>query len=298
MRNYLIQKLQTNKFFSPAKVNLSLHVIGQQPNGLHLLDSLITFPAIGDSLSFSSAEKLNLSIIGATEENLPSNQKNLILKSAKLFNKDYVRKILLTKELPISSGIGGGSANAAATIRDARSLGLDISLRDILDLGSDVLACLKSQPLRMAGVGDKLQLISNWPETGFIVLVNPRVPLETKKVFSALKQKNNEPMPELLPDFCNFRTLVDFIITNRNDLEETAIRLEPTIHQVLTEIKKDQKCLVSRMSGSGATCFGLFEFVEDASEAELKLRTDFPEWWVASSRLSICKSELEPLINP
>ena len=232
MRNYLIQKQQTNNFFSPAKVNLSLHVIGQQPDGLHLLDSLITFPAIGDSLSFSNSEKLNLSIIGVTEENLPSNQENLILKSAKLFNKDYVRKILLTKELPISSGIGGGSANAATTIRDARSLGLDISLSDILDLGSDVLACLKSQPLRMTGVGDKLQMISIWPKTGFIVLVNPRVPLETTKVFSALKEKRNDPMPESLPNFCNFRTLVDFIIENRNDLEETAIKLEPTIYEV------------------------------------------------------------------
>ena len=296
MRNYLIQKQQTNNFFSPAKVNLSLHVIGQQADGLHLLDSLITFPAIGDSLSFSNSGKLNLSITGVTEENLPSNQENLILKSAKLFNKDYIRKILLTKELPISSGIGGGSANAATTIRDARSLGLDISLSDILDLGSDVLACLKSQPLRMTGVGDKLQMISIWPKTGFIVLVNPRVQLETTKVFSALKEKNNDPMPEFLPDFCNFRTLVDFIIENRNDLEETAIKLEPTIYEVLTELKKDKKCLISRMSGSGATCFGLFEFAEDASEAEHRLRTDFPKWWVASSKLSICKSKLEPLI--
>ena len=296
MRNYLIQKQQTNNFFSPAKVNLSLHVVGQQADGLHLLDSLVTFPAIGDNLSFSNSGKLNLSISGVTEENLPSNQENLILKSAKLFNKDYIRKILLTKELPISSGIGGGSANAATTIRDARSLGLDISLSDILDLGSDVLACLKSQPLRMTGVGDKLQMISIWPKTGFIVLVNPRVQLETTKVFSALKQKHNKPMPEILPDFCNFRTLVDFIIENRNDLEETAIKLEPTIYEVLTELKKDKKCLISRMSGSGATCFGLFEFAEDASEAERRLRTDFPKWWVASSKLSICKSELEPLI--
>ena len=191
------QKLKATNLLAPAKVNLTLHVIGQQEDGLHLLDSLVTFPKIGDTLSFLNSEQSNLSITSDESINVPTNNKNLILKAAGIINSKYSRSILLKKILPIAAGIGGGSADAAATIRDAISLGYKVSSQDIVKLGADVLACLESQPLRMTGIGDQLKLINPWPRDGYIILVNPRVPLATKKVFAALEQKNNRPMPHV-----------------------------------------------------------------------------------------------------
>ena len=169
-----------------------------------------------------------------------------------------------------------------------------ITQQDIVKLGADVLACLESQPLRMTGIGDHLNLIDLWPRDGYIVLVNPRIPLATKEVFAALEQKNNNPMPSRLPIFSSFKELVHFVRRHRNDLEETAIKLEPIIKKVLLEICKNKNCLVSRMSGSGPTCFGLFENYSKAHSAKLRLMKDFPNWWVVSSKLTVDKSELSP----
>jgi 4-diphosphocytidyl-2-C-methyl-D-erythritol kinase len=277
---------------APAKVNLTLHVIGQQEDGLHLLDSLVTFPKIGDTLSFLNSEQHNLSITSNESINVPTDNKNLILKAAGIINSKYSRSILLKKILPIAAGIGGGSADAAATIRDAISLGYKVSSQDIVKLGADVLACLESQPLRMTGIGDQLKLINPWPRDGYIILVNPRVPLATKKVFAALEQKNNRPMPPRLPVFSTFKELVYFVKRHRNDLEDTAIKLEPIIQKVLFEIGKNKNCLISRMSGSGPTCFGLFENYTKAYAAKLRLMNDFPNWWIISSELTIKKSDL------
>ena len=286
------QKLKATNLLAPAKVNLTLHVIGQQEDGLHLLDSLVTFPKIGDTLSFLNSEQSTLSITSDESINVPTNNKNLILKAAGIINNKYSRSILLKKILPIAAGIGGGSADAAATIRDAISLGYKVSSQDIVKLGADVLACLESQPLRMTGIGDQLKLINPWPRDGYIILVNPRVPLATKKVFAALEQKNNRPMPPRLPVFSTFKELVYFVKRHRNDLEDTAIKLEPIIQKVLFEIGKNKNCLISRMSGSGPTCFGLFENYTKAYAAKLRLMNDFPNWWIISSELTIKKSDL------
>jgi len=288
----LKQKLKATNLLAPAKVNLTLHVIGQQEDGLHLLDSLVTFPKIGDTLSFLNSEQSTLSITSDESINVPTNNKNLILKAAGIINNKYSRSILLKKILPIAAGIGGGSADAAATIRDAISLGYKVSSKDIVKLGADVLACLESQPLRMTGIGDQLKLINPWPRDGYIILVNPRVPLATKKVFAALEQKNNRPMPPRLPVFSTFKELVYFVKRHRNDLEDTAIKLEPIIQKVLFEIGKNKNCLISRMSGSGPTCFGLFENYTKAYAAKLRLMNDFPNWWIISSELTIKKSDL------
>ena len=288
------QKLKATNLLAPAKVNLTLHVIGQQEDGLHLLDSLVTFPKIGDTLSFLNSEQSTLSITSDESINVPTNNKNLILKAAGIINNKYSRSILLKKILPIAAGIGGGSADAAATIRDAISLGYKVSSQDIVKLGADVLACLESQPLRMTGIGDQLKLINPWPRDGYIILVNPRVPLATKKVFAALEQKNNRPMPPCLPVFSTFKELVYFVKRHRNDLEDTAIKLEPIIQKVLFEIGKNKNCLISRMSGSGPTCFGLFENYTKAYAAKLRLMNDFPNWWIISSELTVKKSDLGP----
>jgi 4-diphosphocytidyl-2-C-methyl-D-erythritol kinase len=288
----LKQKLKATNLLAPAKVNLTLHVIGQQEDGLHLLDSLVTFPKIGDTLSFLNSEQHNLSITSNESINVPTDNKNLILKAAGIINSKYSRSILLKKILPIAAGIGGGSADAAATIRDAISLGYKVSSQDIVKLGADLLACLESQPLRMTGIGDQLKLINPWPRDGYIILVNPRVPLATKKVFAALEQKNNRPMPPRLPVFSTFKELVYFVKRHRNDLEDTAIKLEPIIQKVLFEIGKNKNCLISRMSGSGPTCFGLFENYTKAYAAKLRLMNDFPNWWIISSELTIKKSDL------
>ena len=286
------QKLKATNLLAPAKVNLTLHVIGQQEDGLHLLDSLVTFPKIGDTLSFLNSEQSTLSITSDESINVPTNNKNLILKAAGIINSKYSRSILLKKILPIAAGIGGGSADAAATIRDAISLGYKVSSQDIVKLGADLLACLESQPLRMTGIGDQLKLINPWPRDGYIILVNPMVPLATKNVFAALEQKNNHPMQPCLPVFSTFKELVYFVKRHRNDLEDTAIKLEPIIQKVLFEIGKNKNCLISRMSGSGPTCFGLFENYTKAYAAKLRLMNDFPNWWIISSELTIKKSDL------
>ena len=288
------QKLKATNLLAPAKVNLTLHVIGQQEDGLHLLDSLVTFPKIGDTLSFLNSEQRNLSVTSNESINVPTDNKNLILKAAGIINSKYSRSILLKKILPIAAGIGGGSADAAATIRDAINLGYKVSSQDIVKLGADVLACLESQPLRMTGIGDQLKLIDPWPRDGYMILVNPRVPLATKKVFAALEQKNNRPMPPCLPVLSKFKELVYFIKGQRNDLEHTAIKLEPIIQKVLFEIGKNKNCLISRMSGSGPTCFGLFENYTKAYAAKLRLMNDFPNWWIISSELTVKKSDLGP----
>ncbi|MDA1238460.1 MAG: 4-(cytidine 5'-diphospho)-2-C-methyl-D-erythritol kinase [Proteobacteria bacterium] len=282
------------KLLAPAKINLTLHVTSQRSDGLHLLDSLIVFTKLGDILSFKSANKTSLSVTGLERFSFPVDQNNIILKAANLAGSGYQREIFLKKILPVSSGIGGGSADAAATLRDIAHLGFSVSQKEIFNLGADVPACLKCQPLRVQGVGETFQVIPNWPKGGALILVNPRIPLSTSKVFNALLRKDNEPMETKIPFFKNIKSLANFVLKNRNDLQDTSIKLEPEISKVLISIKKTEGCLIARMSGSGATCFGLFETLRGANEAASRLRKDFPNWWINPSDLTVTQNDLKP----
>lgn len=275
----------TAKAFAPAKINLTLHVVGQRTDGYHLLDSLVVFADVGDWIAAEPADKYSLSVDGPMASDVPFDDENLALRAARLLGKDYPTSLRLTKALPTSSGVGGGSSDAAAAIRAMSELH-NVPHPDgnlILGLGSDVPVCISATPARMQGIGDRLSATTVPPL--FIVLVNPGVSLSTPKVFSALGCRNNLPMTAVLPTSSNTDEFVRWLATQRNDLEEPAIRLLPEIHDVLGVIRATSNCQLSRMSGSGATCFGLYQSADTARLAARKIQEKHSNWWVEPAGL-------------
>ncbi len=270
--------------FAPAKVNLTLHVTGQRADGYHLLDSLVVFADIGDPVTVAKSDKLSLQITGPNAALLPVADDNLVLRAARLMQVDAA--ITLEKVLPVASGIGGGSADAAATLRALSRVARKPLPSDdaVLTLGADVPACLRGQPVRMQGVGERLSRVPPLP-SGWLVLVNPGVAVTTPEVFRKLVRKDNAPMPDNLPRLRTTADLAAFLQMMRNDLETPAIALAPVIGVVKTTLSAQSGCLIARMSGSGATCFGLFADGLSASAAARALRAVQPEWWVASAQM-------------
>jgi 4-diphosphocytidyl-2-C-methyl-D-erythritol kinase len=272
--------------FAPAKLNLSLHVTGRRADGYHLLDSLVAFADVGDHIRAERAGRLSLTITGPQGAGLSAGEDNLVLRAARLMPGAPAR-ITLHKVLPVASGIGGGSADAAATLRALAGLsGLPLpSPQAVLGLGADVPVCLHGRACRMTGVGESvLPLAHPLPQVA-VVLVNPGVALATPAVFQALERRDNPPMPPALAALGDLPSLVAFLRQTRNDLEPAAIRLAPVIARVHAALAAQPGCVLARMSGSGATCFGLFE-TRDRSEAASKaLQRAEPGWWVASATL-------------
>ena len=270
--------------FAPAKINLTLHVIGQRADGYHLIDSLVVFADVGDRVFIRPAETLSLQITGPKSAALPVSSDNLVLRAARLIGAQAA--ITLEKHLPVASGIGGGSADAAATLR-ALSRRTGRALPDpsaVLTLGADVPVCLDGRPARMQGVGDRLGPVPPLPPC-WLVLVNPGVVVETPPVFAGLSRKENTPMPRDLPRLRSVPELAAFLQMLRNDLEPPALALAPVIGAVKQALSAQQTCLIARMSGSGATCFGLFADGLSASAAARAVQTAHPGWWVAAARL-------------
>lgn len=270
---------------APAKVNLTLHVTGRRADGYHLLDSLVVFPAIGDFLEAEPAPELSLSLDGPFGADLHADSDNLVLRAAELMRQAGAgpgAALRLEKVLPVSSGIGGGSADAAATLRLLARF-WDRPLPEghlVLALGSDVPVCLAAHASRMRGVGDRLGPIALPPF--WVVLVNPRVPVPTQSVFANLDARDNPPMPDIVA----FRTADDlfgFVASQRNDLETAARQVQPVIDKVLGALACLPDCAIARMSGSGATCFGLFGSDTAALVAAAKLRRMQPAWWVVAA---------------
>ena len=261
-----------------AKVNLTLHVIGQRGDGYHLLDSLVVFPRIGDLIEVEDAKGLSLTIDGPFAQDLGTGEDNLVVRAAEMIRPvGQGAAIHLTKSLPIASGIGGGSADAAAALRALSQLwGVDLEAADVLSLGADVPVCLPSQPVRMEGIGERLTPIDGLPAF-WLVLVNPGRPVSTPLVFEGLATKRNSPME--VPKLDGFGQFITWLKTQRNDLQGPAIALEPSIAEVLTGLERMPGCDLARMSGSGATCFGVFETQEAALSARTALCEQHPTWW-------------------
>ena len=268
--------------FAPAKVNLALHVTGQRPDGYHLLDSLVVFAGIGDRVSVSSDDTLSLEVIGADIAEVPSDARNLVLKAARLFDEDKGAKIVLEKNLPTASGIGGGSSDAAAALRALSALwNLPLPSTDnVLRLGADLPVCMKPEPQRMRGIGEILDPAPALPGM-HMVLANPRVGVTTTSVFGRMTNKINPPLEDI-PANMDAAQLVHWLSRQRNDLEVPAISGLPVIQDVLDALEDIPSCCLARMSGSGATCFGLFETAAQARLAEDTLRAKHQDWWVAS----------------
>jgi 4-diphosphocytidyl-2-C-methyl-D-erythritol kinase len=265
-----------------AKVNLYLHVVGRRADGYHLLDSLAVFPEVGDLLRASPADTLSLTLSGPFAGALAGEANNLVVRAARLLAARACpacagARLELQKHLPVASGLGGGSADAAAALRVlCRLWGVAPELRDLaLSLGADVPVCLASRPARMAGVGEYIGVAPVLPSCG-IVLVNPGVSLATAEVFRARRGGFSPPatLPAAWPDL---GTMAGDLAGLNNDLETPAIALCPVIAEVLTALRAQRGCRLARMSGSGATCFGLFG---DASVArEVALVVARPGWW-------------------
>ncbi|MDD9716750.1 4-(cytidine 5'-diphospho)-2-C-methyl-D-erythritol kinase [Dinoroseobacter sp. PD6] len=269
--------------FAPAKINLTLHVTGQREDGYHLLDSLVVFADIGDRLVLDPDAALGLTVSGPRAAGVPTGPENLILKAAAHLGAAR-GAIHLEKHLPAAAGIGGGSSDAATALRvHAQAMGCALP-DDGAALGADVPVCLRGQATRMSGIGEALTPVAGLPPLP-AVLVNPGVDVPTPAVFRGLRQKENPPMPADLPGFATPTDCARWLATQRNDLEPPARAAAPVIDSVLAEIAGDPDCLLARMSGSGATCFGLFETPAQAQAAAETLSTRHPDWWVAPTLL-------------
>ncbi|MCW1920038.1 4-(cytidine 5'-diphospho)-2-C-methyl-D-erythritol kinase [Rhodobacter sp. KR11] len=258
-----------------AKVNLALHVTGRRGDGYHLLDSLVGFADFGDVVRVRASDVMSLTVTGPMAAGLGAGEDNLVLRAARLMGRPAA--ITLDKHLPLASGIGGGSADAAATLRALADLhGVDLpDPAAVLGLGADVPVCLLGRPARMAGIGEDLTPLRLPP--AHLVLVNPGVTVSTPEVFRALTRRDNPPLP-VMGDVPDAAALADWLAGTRNDLQEPALRLRPQIGAVLAALNAVPGCLVARMSGSGATCFGLFAEAALAEAAALSLAR--PGWWV------------------
>lgn len=265
-----------------AKINLTLHVTGQRDDGYHLLDSMVMFTALGDFITVSPADSLSLTINGPFAAGLDAGDDNLVFKAARSFGLDQGAAITLTKNLPVASGIGGGSADAAATLRALSRL-WDVPLPDAatqLALGADVPVCMTADLTRMESIGEDLTRLGPAPMLDMI-LINPGVGVSTKAVFDTLASKTNAAMTDDMPDPFDMDDWVSWLTRQRNDLEAPARALAPEIDDVLTMLADQPGCTLSRMSGSGATCFAIFEDADTRDAAATAIKSQRPNWWVA-----------------
>ena len=267
---------------APAKVNLALHVIGQRADGYHLLDSLVVFTDLGDVLHGSVGQGLSLKVIGPEAAGLSGEGDNLVLRAARLMQADNIA-LTLEEHLPVASGIGGGSSDAAAALRlIARLAGCPMP-GDVLTLGADVPVCMAAKPCRMRGIGEDVLAIPQLAPMA-MVLVNPRVGVSTPAMFRALERKDNAPLPDHLPVEANFTEFTRWLADQRNDLQAPACAAVPAIATALAALD-DAGAALSRMSGSGATCFGLFPDLTAAQGAAGAVARAYPGWWVQATTL-------------
>jgi 4-diphosphocytidyl-2-C-methyl-D-erythritol kinase len=274
------QMMQTLHETAYAKVNLALHIRARRPDGYHDLDTLFAFVDQGDELSASKAADITLSIMGPFMQGLSNSTDNLVLRAAQALRSHYAitqgAKIILDKRLPVASGIGGGSADAAAAARLLNRLwGIGASYEELADilapLGADIPACVASETVRGQGTGTTLTPVDvNGLEAMPILLVNPDKPLSTGPVFAAWDGADGGEI--------GGASALAGTLSGRNDLQIPAVKLCPEIADVLTSLEQKSP-LLSRMSGSGATCFALFESIAARDDAAANIRHKHPNWW-------------------
>ena len=285
-----------------AKVNLTLRVVGRRVDGYHDLESVVAFADCADRLTLAPGPELKLETAGPLASACGEISDNLVLKAARLLAARVPQLQLgsftLEKVLPVAAGIGGGSADAAAALRliarlNQLTLDDDRIQETALLTGADVPVCLLSQACDMTGVGENL-LPLNLPKLP-TVMVNPRLPVATKDVFAALGLRHGElrvgatdviEAPDWPDKEASIADWVEELSLVPNDLEEPALRIQPAIGAVLTALRQSAGVLLSRMSGSGATCFSIFSGAAEAASAARKIAADHPAWWVHAGVLS------------
>lgn len=265
--------------FAPAKVNLALHVTGRRADGFHTLDSLVAFAGVGDWLEIAPADTLSLRVTGPRADGVPEDQRNLVWKAADWLGPGRGAAMVLEKHLPHAGGIGGGSADAACALKALAEI-WDVEVPDgAAALGADVPVCLHGAPVRMGGIGDLLEDILPLPKMG-LLLVNAGVEVPTGAVFKAMERVDNPPMPD--PSWTDFDSFIGWLSGTRNDMEGAARAQAPIIGVVLERLRALRGCRFARMSGSGGTCFALFETETAARDAAFALPK---EWWAKSGQV-------------
>jgi 4-diphosphocytidyl-2-C-methyl-D-erythritol kinase len=277
---------------APAKVNLTLRVLGRRADGYHEIESLVAFAGVGDAVTFTPGGALALAVGGPTAAAAGDVADNLVIKAARALAERVeglkLGRFTLSKRLPVSAGLGGGSADAAAALRllaRANRMTPDDPrlMQAARATGADVPVCLDPRARLMRGIGDILSDPLDLPRL-FALLVNPGVAVATKDVFAALNVPPAEPAAQAGTPAGSAGLLAE-ITNGRNDLEGPAIELEPAIAQVLAVLRNLPGCRLARMSGSGATCFGLFDSTRAASAAARTLRVGYPAWWTRATVL-------------
>lgn len=295
MRRRLSELVTKIAIHAPAKINLFLHIVGKRADEYHLLESLIVFANYGDLLEIEKADNLSLEIVGEYTNALANTpqESNLVWKAAIALQKYTHDKqgahIRLTKNLPIGSGIGGGSADAAAAIHALSALwDLNIPEKELseiaLGLGSDVPVCLLGKPALMRGIGDEVINIK-LKETAYIVLLNPNIPLATAEIFQSFSKE--QPLLQLprkkIDEKCFSLNELNNEMKYANDLERVAIKKLPIIGEMIMSLRNTNGCFLARMSGSGATCFGLYPDKKMADDATKELQKIYPQAWCVST---------------
>lgn len=287
--------------FAPAKINLHLHVTGRRDDGYHLIDSLVVFADIGDKILIEPSDQFSFQINGqfapsfiAMDRDDSEQSTNLAVRAARLLAKaqdrDLNYRITLTKNLPLAAGIGGGSSDAAAVLWGLMRL-WDIDhkkspwLHDLtLKLGADVPSCLRCAPVRMQGIGDRLTYFPGLPEI-FMILIHPGKNCPTAEIFKRFSGpiRGDISIPQTLQ---KAEDLISFIKDQHNDLTPAAIEIVPEIAEMISALEQQENCLISRMSGSGASVFGLFKTMEDAQNAAEHIALSRPGWWVRTGTIN------------
>jgi 4-diphosphocytidyl-2-C-methyl-D-erythritol kinase len=286
--------------FAPAKVNLFLHVGAKRPDGYHDLASLIVFADVGDRLEVREARQMSLRLSGPFAKPLEGAGDNLVLRAARELDvwaeerghKIAPVEIALEKNLPVASGIGGGSSDAAAALLMlAEFWSLPIAIDELqaigLALGADVPVCVRGAPTLVTGLGEILTPVEGLPPFG-LVLTNPGVEVPTAQIFKALDTRSGvAELPSLSPPPATVRDLAMLLDRTTNDLAPPAKRIAPAIMRVEAAIASTDGCFVARMSGSGATCFGLYESKSAADAAAAVLSRAHPSWWVCAAQTCV-----------
>lgn len=280
--------------FAPAKVNLTLHVVGRRPDGYHEIESLVAFADVGDRVTFAPGRALELVTRGPTAAAAGPSGDNLVLKAARLLAERVTGlkagRFTLDKRLPVAAGLGGGSSDAAAALRllarHNRIALDDPRLYEAARLtGADVPVCLDPKARMMRGIGEILSAPLAFTKQP-AVLVNPGVSVATKDVFAKLARDHPLSVPPSLAGEGRVgAALLDSLAAARNDLEPPAVALQPIIADVLAALRASAQCRLARMSGSGATCFALYDSGRAAAAAARALRGQHPGWWVRATTL-------------
>jgi 4-diphosphocytidyl-2-C-methyl-D-erythritol kinase len=281
--------------FAPAKINLFLHVGDKRPDGYHNLVSLIAFADVGDWIEIRDARRQSLSITGPFAAALKDEPDNLVLRAARDLDvwaesrghKTTPVELILEKNLPISAGIGGGSSDAAAVLHllaEHWSLPIPIDELEAIGqtLGADVPVCLRGCPTVVSGMGEVLKPAPELPPFA-LVLVNPGIEVPTKRIFNTISVRSGVVPPVFPPSFAGARDVAMYLDRLFNDLAAPAKAIAPVIMHAESALVATEGCLIARMSGSGATCFGLYDSDIAAAEAAARIALANPTWWVKAA---------------